>query len=129
MAGCTAPDTWPIIPGGGATLYTTSGAGNANYINSMDPNNDIATDVIGAGYAVGGACPKLVYLQNYMKLTRCFTIGYTGAGAAGNCTTGTVGSKYQTAAIVGAAAVVAETPSFTFSNINVTITRYEFGDS
>jgi hypothetical protein len=68
-------------------------------------------------------------MQNYMKLTRGFTIGDTGAGTAGNCTVGTVGSNYQTAAIPNAAAIAGETPSFTFSNINFTITRYEFGDS
>ena len=64
-----------------------------------------------------------------MKLTRGFTIGDTGAGSAGNCTTGTVGSNYQTAAIPNAGSITADTPSFTFSNINFTITRYEFGDS
>ena len=49
MAGCTVPDTWPMIPNGEATIYTTSGApaaGNSNYINSMDPLNDIAADSI-----------------------------------------------------------------------------------
>jgi hypothetical protein len=64
-----------------------------------------------------------------MKLTRGFTIGDTGAGSAGNCTTGTVGSNYQTAAIPNAGAIAAETPSFTFSNINFTIAQYQFGDS
>ena len=64
-----------------------------------------------------------------MKLTRGFTIGDTGAGAAGNCTTGTVGSNFQQTAIPSTGAIAADTPSFTFSNINFTITRYEFGDS
>ncbi len=64
-----------------------------------------------------------------MKLTRGFTIGDTGAGSAGNCTTGTVGSNYQTAAIAANGAIAADTPLFTFSIINFTITRYEFGDS
>ena len=103
MAGCTVPDTWPIIPAGGGTIYTTAvapAAGNSNFINSMDPINDIAGDVIAAGDAVGVACPKLVDLQHYMKLTRGLTIGDTGTGAAGNCTTETVGSIYQTATIV-----------------------------
>jgi hypothetical protein len=45
-----------------------------------------------------------------MKLTRGFTIGDTGAGAAGNCTVGTVGSNYQTAAIPNAGAIAADTP-------------------
>ena len=31
-----------------------------------------------------------------MKLTRGFIIGDTGAGSVGNCTTGTVGSNFQT---------------------------------
>ena len=86
MAGCTVPDTWPIIQAGGA-IYTTAGApanGNSNFINSMDPINDIAGDVITAGDAANVVCPKLVDLQNYMKLTRGFTIGDTGAGATGN---------------------------------------------
>ena len=46
------PDTHPIIQSGGATIYTTAGApaaGNSNFINSMDPINDIATDNVGAG--------------------------------------------------------------------------------
>ena len=132
MAGCTVPDTYPIIPNGGATIYTTNGAptaGNSNYINSMDPFNDIAGDVITGADALNVVCPKLVDLQNYMKLSRGFTIGDTGSGSAGNCTTGTVGSNYQTAAIPNPGAITADTPSFTFSNINFTITRYEFGDS
>jgi hypothetical protein len=131
MAGCTVPDTWPIIPAGGATIYTTSGApaaGNSNFINSMDPLNDIAADNVLAGDTTALGFPKVVDLQNYMKLTRGFTIGDTGAGSAGNCTTATVGSNYQQA-VPNAAAIVADTPSFTFSNINFTITRYEFGDS
>ena len=36
MACCTVPDQWPIIPNGGATIYTTAGApaaGNSNFIN------------------------------------------------------------------------------------------------
>ena len=57
MAGCTVPDTWPIIPNGGATIYKTNGApaaGNSNYINSMDPLNDIAAgDVIAAADTAG----------------------------------------------------------------------------
>ena len=132
MAGCTVPDTYPIIPSGTATIYNTNGApaaGNSNFINSMDPINDIAADNVGAGDALNVVCPKVVDMQNYMKLTRGFTIGDTGAGTAGNCTVGTVGSNYQTAAIPNAAAIAGETPSFTFSNINFTITRYEFGDS
>jgi hypothetical protein len=95
----------------------------------MDPLNDIAVDAITAADALNVVCPKLVDLQNYMKLSRGFTIGDTGAGSAGNCTTATVGSNYQTAAIPNAAAITADSPSFTFSNINFTITRYEFGDS
>ena len=67
--------------------------------------------------------------QNYMKLTRGFTFGDTGCGSAGNCTTGTVGSNYQTAAIPNAGAITADTPSFTFSNSNFIIIRYELGDS
>ena len=132
MAGCTVPDTWPIIPQGGATIYTTSGApanGNSNFINSMDPSNDIAGDVITAADALNVVCPKLVDVQNYLKLARGFTIGDTGAGAAGNCTTGTAGSNYQTAAIPNAGAIAADTVSFTLSNIAFTITRFEFGDS
>ena len=132
MAGSSVPDTWPIIPSRGATIYTTAGApaaGNSNFINSMDPLNDIAADVIVAADIITTVAAKLVDLQNYMKLTRGFTIGDTGAGTAGNCTTGTVGSNYQQVAIPNAAAIVADTPSFTFSNINFTITRYEFGDS
>ena len=135
MAGSTVPDTWPIIPAGGATIYTTAGApaaGNSNFINSMDPLNDIAGDVIAAADTAGAGNAlntKLIDLQNYMKLTRGFTIGDTGAGSAGNCTTGTVGSNYQTAAIPSAGAIAADTIGFTFSNIVFTITRYEFGDS
>jgi hypothetical protein len=55
MAGCTVPDTHPIIPAGTATIYSTQGApaaGNSNFINSMDPNNDIAADNVGAGDAL-----------------------------------------------------------------------------
>ncbi len=126
MAGCTLPDTYPIIPAGGANIYSTNYASNNNHgnigtsncINNMDPNNDIAGDVIGAGDATNVVCPKLVDLQNYMKLTLGFTIGDTGAGTAGNCTTGTVGSNDQTAAIAGNGANAADTPSFTFSNMN-----------
>ena len=138
MAGCTVPDTWPIIPSGGATIYTTAGApaaGNSNFINSMDPINDIVADnITAAADAPAGlvnltAVNKVIDIQNYMKLTRGFTIGDTGAGSAGNCTTATVGSNYQQAAIPNAGAIAAETASFTFSNINFTITRYEFGDS
>jgi hypothetical protein len=131
MAGCTVPDTWPIIPSNtAATLYTT--AATSNVINSMDPINDIAADNVAAADTAGtgnALNTKLIDLQNYMKLTRGFTIGDTGAGSVGNCTTGTVGSNYQQAAIPNAGAIAAETPSFTFSNINFTITRYEFGDS
>jgi hypothetical protein len=69
-------------------------------------------------------------MQNYMKLTRGFTIGDTGAGQAGNCTVATVGSNFQTgAALPTPGGIAGETPSFTFSDINFTITRYEFGDS
>jgi hypothetical protein len=65
-----------------------------------------------------------------MNLTRDFTIGDIGADAAGNCTTGTIGSNYQQGAIPNAAAIAADTTiGFTLSNINFTITRYEFGDS
>jgi hypothetical protein len=133
MAGSTVPDTWPIIPSGGANIYTT--VANSNALNSMDPINDIAADTITAvadapaGVVNLTAVNKIIDIQNYSKLTRGFTIGDTGAGSAGNCTTGTVGSNYQQAAIPNAAAIVADTPSFTFSNINFTITRYEFGDS
>ena len=132
MAGSTVPDTWPIIPSGGANIYTT--AANSNAINSMDPINDLAADTIAIGDTVKAAAAdsfnaKVIDLQNYSKLTRGFTIGDTGAGSAGNCTTGTVGSNYQQAAIPNAGAIAADTPSFTFSNINFTITRYEFGDS
>ena len=130
MAGCTVPDTWPIIPAGGVNIYTTAATSNA--VNSMDPINDIAGDVIAAADTAGAGNAlntKLIDFQNYQKLTRGFTIGDTGAGQAGNCTTGTVGSNYQQAAIPNAGAIAADTPSFTFSNINFTITRYEFGDS
>ena len=128
MAGCMVPDTWPIIPSGGANLYTTAATSNA--LNSMDPNNDIAADNIGAADLVAVVAPKLIDLQNYMKLTRGFTIGDTGAGSVGNCTTGTVGTNYAQALPGGGNALIAaDTPSFTFSNINFTITRYEFGDS
>ena len=130
MAGCTVPDAVPIITSGGATIYTTSGApatGNSNFINSMDPNNDVAADVITAGDAIGVVAPKLVDLQNYMKLTRGFTIGDTGAGSAGNVNNGTVGTNYSL--VNNAAAITADTIAYTFSNINFTITRYEFGDS
>jgi hypothetical protein len=132
MAGCTVPDTYPIIPAGTATIYTTTGApaaGNSNFINSMDPNNDIAADNVGAADAFAVIATKVIDMQNYMKLTRGFTIGDTGAGTAGNCTVGTVGSNFQQAAIPNAGAIAGETPSFTFSDINFTITRYEFGDS
>ncbi len=133
MAGCTVPDTWSIIPSGGAYIYTT--VANSNAINSMDPINDIAGDAITAAIdAPAGvinltAVNKHIDIQNYSKLTRGFTIGDTGAGSAGNCTTGTVGANDQQAAIPNAAAMAGDTPSFTFSNINFTITRYEFGDS
>ena len=42
---------------------------------------------------------------------------------------GTVGTNNQQAAIPTAAANAADAPSFTFSNINFTISRYEFGNS
>ena len=135
MAGCTVPDTYPIIPSGGAGIYTTVATSNA--VNSMDPINDIAADAVNIATTAGGdwngnvACQtvlqKLMDLQNYQKLTRGFTIGDTGAGSVGNCTTGTVGSNYQQASIPNPGAIAADTPSFTFSNINFTITRYEFG--
>jgi hypothetical protein len=133
MAGCTVPDTWPIIPSGGAAIYTTAATSNA--VNSMDPLNDLANETIAIGDTVKGAAAndalnaKLIDLQNYQKLTRGFTIGDTGAGSVGNCTTNTIGSNYQTANIPNAGAIAAETPSFTLSNIVFTIVRYEFGDS
>ncbi len=144
MAGCTVPDTYPIIPAGGANMHSTNYASNnnqgniagtSNWVNSMDPNNDIAgdttaiADTVKAAAAAGAFNAKVIDLQNYMKLTRGFTIGDTGAGTAGNCTIGPVGSNYQTAAIAATGAIAADTPSFTFSNINFTFTRYEFGDS
>ena len=86
MAGCTVPDSWPIIPSSGANLYTAAAGSNA--INSPDPTIDIAADVIAAADTAGAGNPlntKLIDLQNYMKLTRGFTIGDTGAGQIGNC--------------------------------------------
>ncbi len=65
----------------------------------MDPNNDIAADNVGPADLVAVVAPKVIDLQNYMKLSRGFTIGDTGAGSVGNCTVGTVGSNFQTAAI------------------------------
>ena len=133
MAGCTVPDTWPIIPSGGAAIYTTAATSNA--VNSMDPLNDLANETIAIGDTVKAAAAndalnaKVIDLQNYQKLTRGFTIGNTGAGSVGNCTTNTIGSNYQTANIPNAGAIAAETPSFTLSNIVFTIVRYEFGDS
>ncbi len=44
-------------------------------------------------------------MQSCFKLARGFSIGDTGTGSAGNCTTGTIGSNNQTAAF--ATAVVA----------------------
>ena len=46
----------------------------------MDPLNDIAGDVIAAADTAGAgnaSNTKLIDLQNYMKLTRGFTIGDT----------------------------------------------------
>ncbi len=102
MAGCTVPDTFPIIPAGTATIISTEGApaaGYSNFINSMDPIHDVAADNVGAADAIAVIATKVIDMQNYMKLTRGFTIGDTGAGTAGNCTVGTVGSNYQQAAI------------------------------
>ena len=132
MAGCTVPDTWPIIPSGGTTLYTTAATSNA--VNSMDPINDIAGDTIAIGDTVKAAAAdsfnaKVIDMQNYQKLTRGFTIGDTGAGSVGNCTTGTIGSNYQQGAIPNTGAIAADTIAFTLSNIVFTCTRYEFGDS
>jgi hypothetical protein len=77
-----SPDIYPIIPAGGATIYSTSGAptaGNSMFINSMDPIYDIATDTISLGDTVKAAAAdsfnaKVIDLQHYMKLTRGFTI-------------------------------------------------------
>ena len=125
MAGCTVPDTWPIIP---TTALSTVGAGG------IEPISDIAALTIAAGDTVKASAAdsfncKVIDMQNYFKLARGFSIGDTGTGNVGNCTTATIGSNYQTAAIPTAAVVTADTTSFTFSQINFTITRYEFGDS
>ena len=127
MTRCTVPDNYPIIPSGGTTIYST--AANSNAVNSMEPNNDIAVDTIATGDTVEAAAAdsfnaKVIDLQNYMNLTRGFTIGDTGEGAAGNCTTGTVGSHYQQTAIPSTGAIAADTPSFTFSNINLANCRF-----
>ncbi len=51
----------------------------------MDPNNDIAGDTIAIAETVKAAAAadafsaKVIDLQNYLKLTRGFTIGDTGA--------------------------------------------------
>ena len=64
-----------------------------------------------------------------MKLTRGFTIGDTGAGQAGNCTVAAVGTNFQTgAALPAPGAIAAETPSFTFSNINFTISLLQISN-
>ncbi len=121
MAGCVVPDTWPIIP---TTALSTVGAGG------LEPMSDIA-DTVKASAADSFNC-KVIDMQNYFKLARGFSIGDTGTGNVGNWTTAstaTIGSKYQTAAILTAAIVTADTTSFTFSDISFTITRYEFGDS
>ncbi len=64
MAGCTVPDTYPIIPAGGANIYSTNYvsnnnqgniAGTSNWVNSMDPNNDIAGDTIAIADTVKAA--------------------------------------------------------------------------
>jgi hypothetical protein len=125
MAGCAVPDTWPIVP---TTALSTVGAGG------IEPISDIGALTIAIGDTVKAAAAdsfnaKVIDLQNYFKLARGFSIGDTGTGNVGNCTTGTIGSNYQTAAIPNAAVITADTTSFTFSQINFTITRYEFGDS
>ena len=120
MAGCTVPDTWPIIP---TTPLGATGTGG------MDPINDLSIDAIGAGDAVGVLAPKVLDIQNFMKISRGFTYGDTGTGNTGNATTGAVGTNYQTAAIPNAGAVAADSSiSFTLSNITFSIVRYEFAD-
>jgi hypothetical protein len=82
MAGCTVPDTYPIILAGGANIYSTNNASNnnqgniagtSNCLNSKDPNNHIAGDTIAISDTVKAAADsfnaKLRDLQNYMKLT------------------------------------------------------------
>ena len=125
MAGCTVPDTWPIIP---TTALSTVGAGGIEPISDIGALTIAAGDTVKASAADSFNC-KVIDMHNYFKLARGFSIGDTGTGNVGNCTTGTIGSNYQTAAIPTAAVVTADTTSFTFSNINFTITRYEFGDS
>jgi hypothetical protein len=44
------------------------------------PNNSIAADNIGAGDAANVLAPKIMDLQNYMKLVRGFTDDDSGAG-------------------------------------------------
>jgi hypothetical protein len=120
MAGCTVPNTWPIIP---TDALTATGGGG------MDPINDLSVDAITAADAIAVLAPKVLDIQNFMKISRGFTYGDTGTGNAGNATTGTVGTNYQTAAIPTAAVVAADTTiGFTLSNITFSIVRYEFAD-
>ena len=125
IAGCTVPDTWPIIA---TTALSNTGAGGIEPISDLASNTIAAGDTVKASAADSFNC-KVIDMQNYFKLARGFSIGDTGTGNAGNCTVGTIGSNYQTAAIPTAAAVAADATSFTFSNISFSITRYEFGDS
>ena len=123
MAGCTVPDTWPIIP---TTALSATGGGG------MDPINDLSVDAITAADALNVLAPKVLDIQNFMKISRGFTYGNTGTGNTGNAITGTVGTNYQStgAGTVPNAGVVAAdtTIGFTLSNITFSIVRYEFAD-
>ncbi len=44
-------------------------------------------------------------MRNYFKLARGFSFDDTETGYVGNCTTATIGSNYQTAAVPTAAVV------------------------
>ena len=52
----------------------------------------------------------MIEMQNYLKLALGFSLGDTGTGNVGNCTTNTVGSSYGAAAISTAGAVDADSP-------------------
>ncbi len=52
----------------------------------------------------------MIEMQNYFKLALGFSLGDTGTGKVGNCTTNTVGSNYGILAISTAGAVAADSP-------------------
>ena len=118
IAGSVVPNAWPIIK---TTANTIEAAIDGSLINIADTvKTATATDAFNC---------KVIDMQNYYKLARGFSIGDTGIANVGNIinASATLGTNYTDAS--NKAAVVADTVSFTLSDIVFYVVRYELDNS